>query len=162
MCVNSSRLSSQSVSQSHSIWRPNSSLLEGTDWTQRNHHTVWGTTTRSRGNNNCWISKSITKLSLKGIYSVYNPCVCSLPIHRSTTVGCVRLTPRCLSSGRGLQCLCPPTPPITCSLSSTQASPTSSSSAPPPPKGSALRPRSTWLLIFQVGNTFEWLFVTFR
>ncbi|TMS12429.1 Receptor-type tyrosine-protein phosphatase kappa [Larimichthys crocea] len=41
-------------------------------------------------------------------------------IIQSATAVCVRLTLRCLSSGRDSQCLCPQTPPITCFPSSTQ------------------------------------------
>lgn len=43
VCVDSSWCSSQSVSESDSVWRQDSSILEGTIWTQRDHHTVWGT-----------------------------------------------------------------------------------------------------------------------
>lgn len=41
--IDSSRRCSQSVSESYSVRRQNPTLLERTLWTQRNHHTVWGT-----------------------------------------------------------------------------------------------------------------------
>lgn len=53
VCVDSSRHSSQSVTKSHSVWRQDPSVLEGTNWTQWNHHTIRGTIIRHSKNIHC-------------------------------------------------------------------------------------------------------------
>ena len=158
VCINSSRSSSQSVSTSNSIWRQNSSLLEGTIWTQRNHHTIWGTIQSNSRNNHCccvcisWAEEESPQLSWTTCKTQFSV---SLSHHRSAMAVCVHLTLRCLYSGQDSRCLCPLMPPITSSPSSTQVSLTSSLYEHPPPRGSVLQLHSTWLLIFQVENMFS-------